>query len=83
MVMMRTLDVAWKSAQVLGGGRHYDAAGSRRWRPCGGLMPGLGDDARGITMLFDFRGVQNTPRGAQPDATPVAPDTRYRNVRHL
>jgi len=46
-------------------------------------MPGLGDDARGITMLFDFRGVQNTPRGAQPDATPVAPDTRYRNVRHL
>ena len=35
--MMHTLDVAWKSAQVLGGGRGYDAAGSRSWRACGGL----------------------------------------------
>jgi len=35
--MMHTLDVAWKSAQVLGGGRGYDAAGSRRWRAWGGL----------------------------------------------
>jgi len=42
MVMMRTLDVARKSAQVLGGGRGYDAAWSPPYggRPCGGLSYG-------------------------------------------
>ena len=37
--MMCTLDVAWKSAQVLGGARGYEAAGAPPYggRPCGGL----------------------------------------------
>jgi len=37
MVKIRTLDVAWRIAQVLGGVCGYEAAGSGRSRPCGGL----------------------------------------------
>ena len=37
MVKIRILDVAWKSAQVLVGVCGYEAAGSGRSRPCGGL----------------------------------------------